>query len=188
MDEWGYGDDEPIACCPSCGIPYRDHMGLNGTCKQLIESQARLTSAMGALSSLASLNLPHGVQIPMGKLILSVTLAVELTNKNDGQGHSWHHTAKTRKDYESHLRAMGHSRKAFKKKVNVRITRILGRGQKLWDQSSVLRGSAKQLEDALVSCGWFVDDSPEWIGLVIGDQEVPKKRVHPQVKIEVFEP
>jgi hypothetical protein len=181
MDEWGYGGDEPIACCPSCGIPYRDHMGLHGTCKQLIESQARLTSAM----KLIKLN--QGVQIPIGKLVLSVTLDVELTNKNDGQGHSWHHTAKSRKDYESHLRAMGHSRKAFKRKVNLKITRILGRGQRLWDQSSVLRGSAKQLEDALVSCGWFVDDSPEWIGLVIGDQEVPTKRVHPQVKIEVFE-
>lgn len=182
MDEWGYGGDEPIACCPSCGIPYRDHMGLHGTCEQLIESQARLASAMKLLT------LIQGVQIHMGKLVLSVTLPMELTNGNNGQGHSWHHTAKDRKDYEPCLKALGHVRKPFKTKMNMRITRILGTRQHLWDQSSVLRGSAKQLEDALVSCGWFVDDSPDWIGLVIGDQEVPTKRGKPQVKIEVFQP
>ena len=182
MDEWGYGDDEPLASCPSCGIPYRDHMGLHGTCKQLIESQARLASSMKLLT------LIQDVQIHMGKLVLSVILPIKLTNSNDGQGHTWHRTAKIRKDYGNCLKALGHVRKPFKRKVNFRITRILGNGQRLWDQSSVLRGSAKQLEDALVSCGWFVDDSPEWIGLVIGDQEVPKKRGLPQVKIEVFQP
>jgi hypothetical protein len=176
MDEWGYGGDEPIACCPSCGIPYRDHMGLNGTCEQLIAAK-KLLKCDSALT-----------YITLGRPVLWVTLPIELTNKNDGQGHSWHRTAKDRLDYETCLKALGHVRKPFKTKMNMRITRILGRGQRLWDQSSVLRGSAKQLEDALVSCGWFVDDSPEWIGLVIGDQEVPTKRGRPQVKIEVFEP
>ena len=171
MDDWGYGDDEPIASCPSCGIPYRDHMGLNGTCEQLIKSKLLLEES-----------------IRLGMLILSVTLPMELTNKNKGQGHSWHHTADDRKDCETCLRALGHIRKPFKAKMNMRITRILGKGQRLWDQSSVLRGSAKQLEDALVFCGWFVDDSPKWVGLVIGDQEIPKKRGKPQVKIEVFQP
>jgi hypothetical protein len=171
MDEWGYGGDEPIACCPSCGIPYRDHMGLNGTCQQLTKSKLLL-----------------GESIRLGKLILSVVLPMELTNGNNGQGHSWHRSAKDRKDYEPCLKSLGHIRKPFKTKMNMRITRILGTRQHLWDQSSVLRGSAKQLEDALVSCGWFVDDSPEWIGLVIGDQEVPTKRGKPQVKIEVFQP
>ena len=176
MDYWGYGDYEPIACCPSCGIPYRDHMGLNGTCEQLIKSKFLLEESIGL------------IQVPLGRLVLSVTLPIELTNSNDGQGHTWHRTAKIRKDYGTCLKACGHFRRPFKAKINLRITRILGKGQRLWDQSSVLRGSAKQLEDALVFCGWFVDDSPKWIGLVIGDQEIPKKRGKPQVKIEVFQP
>jgi hypothetical protein len=146
-------------------------MGLNGTCEQLIKSKLLLDES-----------------IRLGMLVLSVTLPMELTNKNKGQGHSWHHTAGDREDCETCLRALGHVRKPFTTKMNMRITRILGKRQHLWDQSSVLRGSAKQLEDALVSCGWFVDDSPEWIGLVIGDQEVPAKRGKPQVKIEVFQP
>ena len=102
MDDWGYGDDEPIACCPSCGIPYRDHMGLNGTCERLIKSKLLLDES-----------------IRLGMLILSVTLPMELTNKNKGQGHSWHHTADDRKDCDPCLKALGHIRKPFKAKMGV---------------------------------------------------------------------
>lgn len=127
----------------------------------------------------------NGVLI-LGSLIHSATLPIELTNSNDGRGFSFHRTDKRRNTIEGTLRVLGYQRAPFEFPVNLRITRILGKRQKLWDADSILRGSAKELVDSLVAVHWFHDDGQEWIKNVVGSQEVPEKRDQPMVRVDVF--
>jgi len=118
--------------------------------------------------------------------ILSHRLPFELTNGNDGRGSKWFSSAKVRDRIEADLRKMRLTRKPFDFPVSVRITRILGKGQRLWDSSSIGRGNYKELEDALVACGWFHDDSPRWITETIFRQCADQRDNGPGIEIEIF--
>ena len=120
-----------------------------------------------------------------GKLLIAINLPINLENDNNGQGHGWSRTSKRRNQIESEIRAAGHVRAPFEFKVRLVVMRVLGKRQKLWDDDSVLRGSAKQLIDSLVACGWFVDDKPKWLK-VDQAQWVPQIREKPSVTIQVF--
>jgi len=92
-----------------------------------------------------------------------INLPFELTNGNDGRGNKWFSSAKLRKQFEHDLKRLGLTREPFDVPVSVSVTRLLGPGQRLWDVSSIGRGNWKEIEDALVACGWFHDDGPKWI-------------------------
>jgi hypothetical protein len=110
-------------------------------------------------------------------ILHSAMLPVVLTNYNNGQSRTWKISASERKKIERILLANGHQRKVpFGEPVVVRITRVLGYKQGLWDSDSGLRGNAKQLVDSLVACGWFIDDSAKYITETRFGQFVPKVR------------
>lgn len=97
-------------------------------------------------------------------ILHSAELPIELNNGNDGRGGKWFSSAKVRTKIEALLRATGHVRpKPFDRSVCLRVTRILGPRQQKWDADSYQRGNLKELIDALVVCGWFVDDGPKFI-------------------------
>lgn len=118
--------------------------------------------------------------------LLDVTLPIEIHNKNDGQGNHWAGTHRTRKRIVKDLRMLGMVRKPFNRPVSVLVTRILGKGQKLWDSSSILRGTYKQLEDSLVECGWFHDDDTKHITNTFGLQDATRRHIGPAIRIQVF--
>jgi hypothetical protein len=121
-------------------------------------------------------------------MLHSATLSLELTNGNDGRGSKWFSSAKLRKVIESQLRANGHARSTpFQTPVVIRLTRILGQRQQLWDFSSWGRGNWKEIEDALVEIGWFVDDGPKYITDIRFVQFTPKVRRSPDILVEVFD-
>lgn len=120
-------------------------------------------------------------------LLHSALLPIELTNGNDGRGGTWHKSSANRKGYEQGLRLLGHSREPFDEPVTVHITRILGRGQKLWDNDSIGRGNSKEIIDALVALGWWHDDSPKWIAEVRFFQDKSRRKDGPATLIEIFE-
>lgn len=120
------------------------------------------------------------------KSISRETIKLNLTNGNDGQGRAWYKSASTRKAIEQQLKAQKLERDPFEFPVKVRLTRILGPNQRLWDADSVLRGNAKQLIDSLVAVGWFHDDSMKYIVQVIGAQDATQRESGPAVLIEVF--
>jgi hypothetical protein len=119
-------------------------------------------------------------------VIHSINLPLELTNGNDGRGNKWFRSSKVRDDIEWMLRAFGQVRKPFDHPVMIRITRVLGKGQRLWDSDSIGRGNSKELIDALVAVGWFVDDCPKHIIETQFRQTIPKTRGLPSVIVEVM--
>ena len=133
----------------------------------------------------AQLNPSDPVSDPTG-LVLSRTFRIALTNGNDGRGNRWFSSAKVRKEIETDLRLLQEEREPFRQPVRLEITRILGKGEHKWDYDSVLRGNVKELLDALVAIGWFVDDSPKWITGVVGLQDDSQRVNGPAVKVEVF--
>lgn len=98
-------------------------------------------------------------------ILYSAELPIELNNGNDGRGGRWFSSAKVRTQIEALLRVQGHTmqRPISTGKVSLLVTRILGPRQQKWDADSYQRGNLKELIDALVVCGWFVDDGPKFI-------------------------
>jgi len=115
----------------------------------------------------------------------SMILPIELTNGNDGRGNDWFVSNSRRKKYEKLLRKLELVREPFDFPVSVSVVRILGKGQRLWDSSSVLRGNWKEIEDSLVACGWFKDDSVKHIVNTFGFQDETRRDVGPCVEIIV---
>ena len=117
--------------------------------------------------------------------LLDQTLPVELTNGNDGRGNRWFSSAKLRRELEVELREF--QREPIARPVTVRVTRILCKGQRLWDSTSVGRGNWKEIEDALVALGWWRDDGPKWIKHTVFEQDASQRESGPVVRVEVFE-
>ena len=121
----------------------------------------------------------------MPEVIFSQVLPIKLTNGNDGRTKAWYKSASNRKKFEKMLRRKGLIREPFTHPVSVHVTRILGKGERLWDSSSGLRGNFKELEDSLVAVGWFVDDSMKYIAETRFFQDVTRRTEGSAVLIEV---
>lgn len=119
--------------------------------------------------------------------VFSALIEMELHNGNQGQGHSWHKTDRSKRAFVGYLRLNNLEREPFPHPVYLQITRRLGKGQRLWDFDSVLRGNAKQLIDAMVDCGWFADDSATYIKGVYGDQDSDHKSEGPGILVKVYD-
>lgn len=113
----------------------------------------------------------------------TVLLPFELTNGNDGRGSKWFSSDKVRKQIEADLRKLRMVRTPFLFPVTVHVVRILGPGQRLWDSSSIGRGNWKEIEDALVACGWFTDDSPKFITMTTFDQTASRRFEGPAIEV-----
>lgn len=122
----------------------------------------------------------------IGKIISSAILPVELLNKNDGQGRQWYSSANARKKIEA-LLLPWHQKKPFVDPVAIVITRVIGPGQRKYDEDSIGRGNAKQILDSLVALGWFVDDGPKWIKNCDYRQVDDRRDEGPATIIDVYE-
>jgi len=117
--------------------------------------------------------------------VISITLPIKLVNDNIGRSQHWSKAAKRKKLYVSILRILGGKRKPFEHPVSIRLTRILGPHERLWDADSIGRGSAKELIDAFVACGWLVDDGPNQVTSIEFRQEIDRK-TKSAVRVEFF--
>lgn len=116
---------------------------------------------------------------------LDVILPLELTNGNTGRGHRFEKSNRLRQEIEMILRAGGFTRTPFEFPVVVYVTRILGKGDRLWDSSSIGRGSWKETEDSLVALGWFHDDGPKWIHETRFFQDATKREIGPAIHVQI---
>lgn len=118
--------------------------------------------------------------------MIEFTLPVELTNNNEGQSRHWSKAAASKKTFASVLMALRLKATPPDYPQKIIITRILGKRQSLWDADSVLRGNAKQLIDALVDAGYFVDDGPKYITEANGRQDATQRANGPAIKVEIY--
>ena len=116
---------------------------------------------------------------------LVVELPIELTNGNIGRGGAWYRTAKIRKEIEAILITLGLERSPFTVPVTIHITRVLGSGQRFFDADSLLRGNSKELIDALVAVGWFLDDGPKYVHEVTASQDASQRANGPKIVVIV---
>ena len=100
-----------------------------------------------------------------------IDLPIELTNNNTGRTQHFGRSASQRKKYERIIRSAFGQQNACWCKVDIVVVRVLRAKQRLWDFSSILRGNWKEIEDALVACGFLDDDGPEYVGCVLGIQD-----------------
>ncbi len=119
--------------------------------------------------------------------MISFTIPVELTNNNDGQSRHWSKANSSKKMFAQTLAALRLRSTPPDHPQNIVITRILGKRQSLWDADSVLRGNAKQLIDALVDAGYFIDDGPKYIIEAIGRQDATRRAEGPAILVEIRE-
>jgi hypothetical protein len=49
-----------------------------------------------------------------------------------------------------------------------------------------LRGNYKEIEDALVACGWFTDDSTDHIALTVGKQDATRRKEGSAIELEIL--
>jgi hypothetical protein len=117
--------------------------------------------------------------------ITTLLLPIALTNGNAGRTQHFGASAARRRKYERIIRTMFPNQKPFDTPVLVKVTRVLGRGQRYFDSSSVLRGNYKEIEDALVAAGFFHDDSRTWIRNTIPDQDNSRREIGPAVEITI---
>lgn len=111
-------------------------------------------------------------------------LPVEIKNKNNGQGHHWGKSASDKKRFQRELKAF--TREPLTFRVDVVVTRIIGKGQRLYDPDSIGRGNAKQIIDTLTELGWWVDDSAKYLRHVDYRQDDSKRAEGPCTLIEIF--
>jgi hypothetical protein len=116
-------------------------------------------------------------------LIRKITLPIELTNNNAGRTQHFGRSASQRRKYERIIRAEFGQQRPFDVPVQIVVIRVLGKKQRVWDYSSVLRGNWKEIEDAIVACGFLHDDGPDYVKLVIGVQETLERERGPCVDV-----
>lgn len=141
-----------------------------------------------------------------GMLVGEIEIPMKLKNNNQGQGRHWYGSHKERaiasqavakarvwqpSTSESRICVSlpewlsGLDRKADQK-IGLVVWRMLGKGERLWDSDSVLRGNYKQIQDALIQHGLAPDDSPKYIEWVLGRQEDRLRDLGSKVLIEVY--
>jgi hypothetical protein len=136
--------------------------------------------------------------------ILTISIAADLKNQNTGQTRHWSTAHREKKLMTLALRdgqilypgdgnlkfgvfcreIMPHP---FDSTVDVTVKRILGKGQRLFDPDSILRGNCKQLIDAVVDAKLLVDDSSKHIGRVLGLQDATQRERGPAIEISFWE-
>ena len=104
-------------------------------------------------------------------LLKQIELPIELTNNNTGRTQHFGRSASQRKKYERIIRALFPKQKPFDCEVDIVVVRVLGKRQRLWDASSILRGNWKEIEDALVACRFLEDDGPDYVRAILGTQD-----------------
>tara|TARA_S200002703_G_C3750082_1_gene230773 strand:+ start:605 stop:1021 length:417 start_codon:yes stop_codon:yes gene_type:complete len=124
----------------------------------------------------------------MNEPILDVTINFELTNGN-GAGKRKNRRQQTKQEACIELKkAFGREPPKIRGyRVVLRIDRILGPRQVLWDSGNILAGNAKQLIDALVSVGIITDDNNKYVTEpVLSGQIHDNRRIGPATRIRIW--
>lgn len=114
-----------------------------------------------------------------------LALPIELTNGNDGRTKHFWQAAARRKQYEAIITLMRPRPRPIPTPCRITITRVLGKGQRLFDADSLGRGNAKELIDAIVAAGFLPDDGPRHVTEVTYRQDATRRRDGPSTEVTI---
>jgi len=104
-----------------------------------------------------------------------LTLKLNIISKNERDGLHWSQRRKLRWEYEREIIFQVGISTPPDYKQHVTYTRVLGKGQRLFDESNLLAGSLCELQDCLGSCGYLHDDSPKWLAYPTCEQVTTRR-------------
>lgn len=118
---------------------------------------------------------------------MTLTLPIELTNGNEGRSKHWGAAASRRKSYERLVRlaVQPKDRVTIETPVKLTLTRVLGKGQRLYDADSLGRGNAKEIIDALVAAGFLPDDGPKHVVACEYRQDASQRQHGPATIVQI---
>src|SRR5690606_15849892 len=116
---------------------------------------------------------------------VTLILPIELTNGNEGRSKHFGLAAKRRREYEGIIRLLRPNPRPIPTPAKLTITRVLGRGQRLYDADSLGRGNAKELIDAIVAAGLLPDDGPRFVVSCEYRQDATRRMEGPSVVVEI---
>lgn len=154
---------------------------------QIDKATARTAKRKGGRLKKPLLGMGAGEWFSVEGCLFAARLPMRLTNGNTGRTTSWHLSARNRCAAEAALKAWGLVRSPVVGKVSILLRRVLAKGEKEWDAGSWHRGNWKEIQDALVACGWFEDDGPRFIAEPVVFEQA-KRLVRPEfgvIEIEV---
>lgn len=116
---------------------------------------------------------------------IDLTLPLDLPSRNQIDVMHWSARHRLRQEFEDALSLAGVCFEANTRQGRwlLTITRLLGRRQRVFDDDNAV-GGAKQLIDALVRCGWFVDDGPDFLVVRVA-QDAGDRAAGPAVRLQV---
>lgn len=116
---------------------------------------------------------------------MTLLFDVALTNGNEGRTKHWGSAANRRKDLAWVVKAACSRPELIRGPVRLTVTRILGKGDRLWDADSVGRGNAKELIDAIVAAGFLEDDAPSVVVACDYRQDATRRSIGPKVEVTI---
>ena len=141
--------------------------------------------------------------IDFGDELFTITVDIKLSNQNVGRSRHWSSAAKVKQRW---IRALSDSADVnangivyplmefhhevlndapISQRVGIVTTRVLGKGERLWDMDSIGRGDIKESIDSLVTHGILKDDSPRHLAWWLGQQD-DTKRTHGPLVLHTF--
>lgn len=117
--------------------------------------------------------------------MIEIILPIRLTNGNDGRTKHYRPTKKFRDECGLQCRAWFPDRQPCDVPVTVEVMRLLAKGERKMDQSSLGRGNWKEIEDSLVAAGWFHDDNSTWITSVQFSQNDTQRLDYSRISVRI---
>ena len=138
------------------------------------------------------------------ELLFTITLDKELKNGNEGRSKHWSSAHREKKQWIAALQAADVETdtgmvidsqtfldevlggKSVQQRVGLTFTRVLGKGQRLIDSDSILRGNCKELLDSVVDFGILEDDNNKYVAWSLGLQDDTRRSEGPMVELSFY--
>ena len=116
---------------------------------------------------------------------VTLVLPIQLDNGNSGRSKHWAAAHRSRKAIGATVSLFSPRRTRVRTPARVHVTRVLGKGQRLMDVDSLLRGNFKEILDSIVATGLIPDDGPAHVQEVTATQDATRRSEGPMTIVEL---
>lgn len=116
---------------------------------------------------------------------VTLVLPVELDNGNSGRSKHWAAAHRSRRAIGATVSLFSPRNTLVRTPVRIHVTRVLGKGQRLMDADSLLRGNFKEILDSIVATGLIPDDGPKFVQEVTASQDATRRAEGPMTVVVI---